>query len=93
MKNLIELRNPDNLKAFMKFIVFSAFGLFMFMFPMPGQESFSTPISLLTDLTDQYLQENTPWLLLVIVMTAVLGIFVAKSANPAILNQQIWLKD
>lgn len=93
MKNLIELRNPDNLKAFMKFIVFSAFGLFMFMFPMPGQESFSTPISLLTDLTDQYLQENTPWLLLVIVMTAVLGIFVAKSANPAILNQQIWLKE
>ncbi len=93
MKSLTTLRNPDNLKALIKFILFSGFGLFMFMFPMPGQESFATPISLITDLTDQYLQKTTPYLLLLIITIAVLGIFIAKLFRPTILTEKLWLKD
>lgn len=93
MKSLTTLRNPDNLKALIKFILFSGFGLFMFMFPMPGQESFATPISLITDLTDQYLQENAPYLLLLIVTIAAFGIFIAKLFRPAILTTRPWVKE
>ena len=93
MKSLTTLRNPDNLKALIKFILFSGFGLFMFMFPMPGQESFATPISLITDLTDQYLQKTTPYLLLLIITIAVLGIFIAKLFRPTILTEKLWVKD
>lgn len=92
MKHLTNFRTPTNLIALIKFFLFSTFGIFMFMFPLPGQESFTTPISYLTDVTDIFLQKSVPWLLMFVVFSAVLGIFIAKIFRPAFLEQS-WLKE
>lgn len=80
------------LATILKFLCFSGFGMFMFMFPLPGAAGFSTAVSELTEALDIFLQAQVPWLLLALVSVSFFGALLTRFYVPAFIKQQVWLQ-
>lgn len=87
-----EGRREISSTAMLKFLCFSGFGIFMFMFPLPGAAGFSTAVSELTGYLDKILQDNVPWLLLVLMAVAFGGALLTKFYVPEVIKHHVWLQ-
>lgn len=75
--------DSNNLYSIIKFIAGSGFGIFMFLCPLNGaDEPFATGLSLMTDLVDNAVRDNVPWLLFLVVMISSIGSLVGKVFKP-----------
>lgn len=80
--------------AKLKFLLCSAFGCFMFLFPLNNTDSdFNTALSVLTEMLDKSIQANLPWLLTVFVILSALGALLGQVWRPAAISRIPWLAD
>ncbi|SFT40708.1 nucleoside recognition GATE domain-containing membrane protein YjiH [Selenomonas sp. GACV-9] len=81
-------------RAKLKFLLCSAFGCFMFLFPLNNTDSdFNTALSMLTEMLDKSIQANLPWLLTVFVIISSLGALLGQFWRPAVIRRIPWLED
>ena len=78
----------------MKFFICAGFGIFMFLFPVTGPDGkISTSVNILTQLLDNFVGENLPWALFLIVAISAIGAVLCPIFRPKFIIHRDWLRD
>lgn len=74
--------STHSLSDFLKFILPSLIGIFLFMIPIPVEDGFTIPIALMAEWLQVQLGASLQYLVLLIIAVSVVGTAIAKLAKP-----------
>lgn len=76
---------------YIKFILPSLVGIFLFIIPVPMEEGYTIPVAWLASWLQEQLSDIIPYLTLLLIAVAAMGSLVVKIAKPAaIMNSTFW---
>lgn len=75
-----------------KFIVFSAIGFFLFLVPIPYQESFTIPVGILIDFVKSIIHDYTLLPLVLLVTINAIMTIITKIFQPKFIMENNWLR-
>lgn len=77
---------------YLKFLIPSLIGIFLFMIPIPTEEGVTIPVAWLADLVQNLLADMLPHIVTGILLVAVIGSLITKWAKPAWVLDHSFLK-
>lgn len=75
-----------------KFLIFSAIGFFLFLVPIPYQQSFTIPVGIIIDFVKSVIHEYTLLPLVLLITINALGTIATKIFKPEFVMKNKWLK-
>ena len=75
-----------------KFLIFSAIGFFLFLVPIPYQESFTIPVGIIIDFVKSIIHDYTLLPLVLLITINALGTIATKIFKPEFVMKNKWMK-